>query len=252
MTEKTKSLVSQWFQENAYGTTESRYQQEQGPTTEHQAPSTTVSDIACPSIFYTMSLQFVAKSSVSKVLGARSFSQFPCLLQQKSDATAPHNNHVPNAEHEPGLLTWIDFFKLRKQERRINTGSSVFTALIGTQISWAYLSTMQIDPMQTIFGFDPLVVICGTLAASGGLGFLCGPIVGSWLFKLKHKHQLASYTVKNKAFLQHIKDNRVDASSQSFSNPVPDYYGERISSLKEYRQWLRDCHSHRRKAKEFL
>lgn len=149
-------------------------------------------------------------------------------------------------------LTWFDFFKLRKTERRINVGSSIFTALMGCNISWGYLSNMQIDPTQMIFGFDPIVVISGALIASGALGYLFGPLIGSQIFKVSHSKHLVDYNDKNKDFLQHIIQNRVDASSQSFSNPVPDYYGEKIGSIKEYRQWLRDCHKYARKAKEFL
>ncbi|CCE63414.1 hypothetical protein TPHA_0E03240 [Tetrapisispora phaffii CBS 4417] len=149
-------------------------------------------------------------------------------------------------------LTWADFFALRRTERKINVGSSIFTALVGSNLSWAYLSTMQIDPTQTLLGFDPLVAISAGLIASGTLGYLFGPLLGSQIFNVGHSKKLKSYTAKNKEFLKKIISNRVDASSQSFSNPVPDYYGEKIGSIKEYRQWLRDCHAYRRKAKEFL
>lgn len=45
---------------------------------------------------------------------------------------------------------------------------------------------------------------------------------------------------KEREFHRHIKKNRVDPTLQSTSNPVPDFYGEKIGSIKEYRQWLRD------------
>ncbi|QLL33755.1 hypothetical protein HG536_0F00800 [Torulaspora globosa] len=149
-------------------------------------------------------------------------------------------------------LTWIDFFKMRRQQRRINVGSSVFTAFLGCNASWAYLSTMQIDPTQTLLGFDPLMVITAGIAASGALGYLLGPLVGSQIFQMLNRRRLPGFDIKNKEFLKKVIENRVDASSQSFSNPVPDYYGEKIGSIGEYRQWLRDCHAYRRKAKEFL
>lgn len=149
-------------------------------------------------------------------------------------------------------LTWKEFFHLRKQQRRINVVSSGFTALLGCNISWAYLSNMEIDPTQMILGFDPLVVVSAGLMASGALGYLFGPLIGTQVFNLKNNKTLNDFSAKNKEFLEHIIKNRVDASSQSFSNPVPDYYGEKIGSMKEYRQWLRDCHSYARKAKEFL
>lgn len=161
-------------------------------------------------------------------------------------ATSTQSNGADNG------LTWTEFFQLRKQQRRFNVGSSVFTAFLGCNASWAYLSTMEIDPTQTILGFDPLLVISTGIVSSGVLGYLFGPLIGSQIFKVSNRRKLSGYEVKNKEFLKRIIENRVDASSQSFSNPVPDYYGEKIGSLGEYRQWLRDCHAYRRKAKEFL
>lgn len=172
----------------------------------------------------------VRRANVARIFAARSVSSTP--------ETTP--------------FAWADFFKLRKQERKIDVGSSIVSAFLACNVSWSYVSTMQIDPTQTLFGFDPLVVVSAGMIASGGLGYLFGPLLGSSIFKLKNKGHLDNYNVKSKVFLSHIKANRVDASSQSFSNPVPDYYGERIGSLKEYRQWLRDCHAYRRKAKEFV
>lgn len=60
------------------------------------------------------------------------------------------------------------------------------------------------------------------------------------MWKLTHRAQLNLIEEKDKLFHQHIKRNRVDPSTQSTTNPVPDFYGEKIGSMKEYRQWLRD------------
>lgn len=57
---------------------------------------------------------------------------------------------------------------------------------------------------------------------------------------------------KEKEFLAHIKKNRVDPSFQSLSNPVPDYYGEKIGSVTQYRQWLKDQRAYNRKRETFL
>lgn len=57
---------------------------------------------------------------------------------------------------------------------------------------------------------------------------------------------------KEKEFYQRVRRYRVDPSSQSFSNPVPDYYGEKIGSVKDYRQWLKDQRAYNKKRQSFV
>jgi import inner membrane translocase subunit TIM23 len=45
---------------------------------------------------------------------------------------------------------------------------------------------------------------------------------------------------KERQFYNRIKANRVDPTSSSMANPVPDYYGEKIGSVQGYRRWLKD------------
>lgn len=149
-------------------------------------------------------------------------------------------------------MTWPQFFKLRKKERVFNTVSSVVSSIVFINGSWIYLSTLEIDPTQTIFGFDPLVAITVGMITCGGIGWLLGPVLGTALFKVSAGAQLPKYQQKQLDFLGKIQQNRVNPQSQSFSNPVPDYYGEKINSIQQYRQWLRDCHTYKRKASEFL
>ena len=130
--------------------------------------------------------------------------------------------------------------------------SSIFTACIGASVGLAYVSQLEMDLSFQIYGFDPILVMCVALISCGALGFLSGPLVGSTLFKAKNKGVLKLYEEKNSTFLKHIIKNRVDASRQSFSNPVPDFYGEKITSLKDYKQWLRACNAYRRKTTDFI
>jgi mitochondrial import inner membrane translocase subunit TIM23 len=52
---------------------------------------------------------------------------------------------------------------------------------------------------------------------------------------------------KEKQFYERIKRHRVDPSTNSFQNPVPDYYGEKIGSVTGYRHWLKDQRAYNRK-----
>lgn len=181
------------------------------------------------------------RSSVHRQVLARPFSTATRLLQSTATAGAA----------QPGL-NWSDFFALRRQQRRINIASSVATALVGSGVSWSYLSNVEIDPTQMIFGFDPFMIFFAGFIGVTGLGYMLGPLLGSAVFRVANTSKVSQYQIKNKEFLEKVFRNRVDPSSQSFSNPVPDYYGEKIEGLKSYKQWLRDCHAYKRKAKEFL
>lgn len=45
---------------------------------------------------------------------------------------------------------------------------------------------------------------------------------------------------KERDFFDRIRKYRVDPTTSSMQNPVPDYYGEKITSVQGYRQWLKD------------
>lgn len=149
-------------------------------------------------------------------------------------------------------LTWTDFLQLRKQQGRINTATSIVTATLSAGVAFLYIGTTGFDPEKHVFGYDAMTVYSLGIIGAGFLGFLAGPTLGNGVFKMVNRRVLNDFKIRDQAFLERIKHNRVDPSRQSFSNPVPDFYGERIYSVKDYKQWLRDCHAFRRKAKEFL
>jgi len=149
-------------------------------------------------------------------------------------------------------MNWVEYLKLKKQNSIVNTGASVFTGICGGLVTLTYLGNIEIDVEKPIMGLDPIMVLGGAVILGGGFGYLLGPFLGTAIFNLQNKAVIQPFKLKDKEFMMRIKRNRVDPSSQSFSNPVPDYYGERIYSLKDYRQWLRDCNAFRRKSKEFL
>lgn len=149
-------------------------------------------------------------------------------------------------------MNWVDFFKLRKQNRYLNNVASGITAFGGAFATLTYLGNFEIDVEKPIFGFDPFMVLGGCLLLGGMGGYLLGPFLGTAVFNLRSKAVLQQFKEKEVLFLLRVRRYRADPSSQSFSNPVPDYYGEKIYSLQNYKQWLRDCNAFRRKAKEFL
>ena len=87
--------------------------------------------------------------------------------------------------------------------------------------------------------FDPMIVFLCATAACTGLGWLVGPSFGSGVWNLLHRGQAGQMARRDKEFYDHIHRMRADASKHNVHKPMPDYYGEKIGSLHEYRHWLR-------------
>ena len=123
--------------------------------------------------------------------------------------------------------------------------TTIPTTLLAGAAAGSYFLTLEIDPSNTIAGIDPIYINAGLTLACTGLGWLTGPTVGTSIWGLLHRKNAKQIADKDHDFYEHIKRNRVDPTRQSVQNPVPDYYGEKIGSIKQYRQWLRDqvsCH----------
>ncbi|TIA81866.1 hypothetical protein E3P92_02088 [Wallemia ichthyophaga] len=160
--------------------------------------------------------------------------------------TAPNNNQDSALQGvEP--LNWEDFLNIRKSRHRYDAIASIPTTLGGFFGGASYFSSF--DPNQVIFGLFTLFSLAGiTIMGCGALGWLTGPSLGTSIWKFLHKSKLPEYEIKERLFFHHIMKKRVDPARQSVQNPVPDYYGESIVSLKSYRQWLRDQATYNRKA----
>lgn len=96
-------------------------------------------------------------------------------------------------------------------------------------------------------GLDPMLASIIALVASAGAGWLTGPIIGTAVFNLLHGNVRDEMATKEKDFYSRIKRLRVDPSRQSMQNPLPDYYGEKIGSVAEFRTWMKDQRAYNRK-----
>lgn len=112
----------------------------------------------------------------------------------------------------------------------------------------AYFGSLEIDASKPIMGLDPIFFFGGATLGCVGLGYLIGPIIGSTCWRLTHRRTMALIEARDREFHSRIVKNRVDPTAQSATNPVPDFYGEKIGSLHEYRQWLRDQAKYKRKS----
>ncbi|KAK1833740.1 mitochondrial import protein Pam17 [Podospora conica] len=102
------------------------------------------------------------------------------------------------------------------------------------------LSTGSADALVSKVPLDPFVTLGLMTFSSAALGWLVGPVLGSVIFNLFHRRFKTQMAVKESQLFARIKKNRVDPTTSSASNPVPDYYGEKISSVAGYREWLKD------------
>lgn len=136
----------------------------------------------------------------------------------------------------------------------MNLVSSALSSVVFTLSGGGYLSTLEFSATQTIMGIDAPAMMGIATVGIGALGWLSGPLVGNfiWNRKVSKLGWTDEVMSKETEFYHRIHKHRVDPRMQSVSNPVPDYYGEKIGSLKDYRRWLKDQRAYNRKREMFI
>ncbi|KAI5306531.1 TIM23 complex component [Ascosphaera pollenicola] len=187
------------------------------------------------------------------VQGSRAYSTQtkPELTTESSNAKAATT--TPEAAARQSSLDWNRFFKIRAMRRRYSQASSILAAIASTGGGLQVMANQDIEYITAQFPIlDPMVLMVLSIAASGGLGWLMGPFLGNGLFNLVYRKERVEFERKDKDLFSRIKAYRVDPSANSFSNPVPDYYGEKINSVQDYRRWLKDQRAYNRKKRTFI
>ncbi|EIW51814.1 Pam17-domain-containing protein [Trametes versicolor FP-101664 SS1] len=204
---------------------------------------------------------FVRNAPSSCRVGARTRTQLLSTTRAKSTkatktpaskAPKTSTSSAPPSQVEKETLPWQEYLSIRKQKRRWETAVTIPATALGFFAGISYFGNMEMDPSKPIFNIDPMFVYGGATLGCAGLGYLLGPVIGSSIWRLTHRRTMKLIEQRDKEFHQHIVKNRVDPTAQSATNPVPDYYGEKIGSLHAYRQWLRDQSKFRKKASGFL
>ncbi|CAO3618529.1 unnamed protein product [Cunninghamella blakesleeana] len=174
-------------------------------------------------------------------------SQLQRSLQLQSNII--FRTYATKAENTNQVLipTWNDYFKLRSKRLLFERASYAPCAILPAAYTGGYFMQMQIDPTTTIFGMDPIMAAALSTIGAGFGGFLTGPLFGDAIFKTLNRKYIPEMDARDKAFYERIKKNRVDARFNSVQNPVPDYYGENIKSVADYRAWLRKQREYYRK-----
>ncbi|KAJ9294287.1 hypothetical protein DTO217A2_9204 [Paecilomyces variotii] len=221
-------------------------------TKQRRQPAGTVSKCQNNPLFQSPIQGNVLKSSRSQSVQsiAKIAVQRSCI---RSNSTTSAASATTSSSTQDAPLDWNTFFKLRTSRRRYSLGSSIVASIASTAIGVQILSSQDLENLGAqVMGLDPFVVLGLATAACGAVGWLAGPFLGNAVWGLVHRRYKSGVAVKEKEFYNRIKRHRVDPSSNSLANPVPDYYGEKIGSVQGYRQWLKDQRAYNRKKNRFI
>ncbi|KAJ1643857.1 TIM23 complex component [Coemansia asiatica] len=176
-------------------------------------------------------------------------SSFVRLVQQPTLrlTQTPNGLRFQSTVRKMDPLDWDGFFKMRRQRRLWERLAALPCALMGLGAGAAVFASLPVNPQQTFMGLDPLVVFGGATMFCGVLGFVVGPTVGRVWYRVANRELAQALDMKEARFFEHVRANRSDPSFSSASNPLPDFYGEKIQSLSGYRRWLRKQREHERK-----
>ncbi|KAF9960287.1 TIM23 complex component [Mortierella alpina] len=215
-----------------------------GAGTPHPRP-TTASPGLSPSPAVKASTTATSAKSPTTEAGAAAAATASSRVQPSSKGAGIGFDN--NGNH----MDWNSYFLLRRTRRNYERFFMVPCALLGLGSAGYYFANKDFDPTP-IFGMDQVLVYgLGTIAA-GIVGLAIGPVVGNMIFRTAHSKARPLVDRMDKEFHKHIVKNRADPTANSVRNPVPDYYGEKIKSVSEYRKWLRKQREYRRKATFFV
>ncbi len=146
-------------------------------------------------------------------------------------------------------ITWKQFFYYRSQKRLWERTSAFIGGTLGSfGAGYYFFSVADFDPTQPLFGLpDPTIayvggaMICGAIATASSLQF--GGVL--WrLSKTKQGNFLRIIDEKERDFFSRLskhrpKDIKFINVPGSGEVALPDYYGEKIHSIKDYKEWIK-------------
>ncbi|KAF8912125.1 mitochondrial import protein Pam17-domain-containing protein [Gymnopilus junonius] len=168
------------------------------------------------------------------------------MTKAKRQPTTPKSSAQTSTPK--ATLSWPEYLEIRRNKRTWQTVATIPCALLGFMGGAAYFGNLDTDPLKPVMGIDPFFFYGFCTMGCVGFGALIGPTLGASIWRFRNRNILDLIDRRDTEFFQRIAKNRVDPTLQSPTQPVPDYYGEKIGSLAQYRQWLRDQNKYKRKA----
>ncbi|KAF9922794.1 TIM23 complex component [Linnemannia zychae] len=165
-------------------------------------------------------------------------------------STLDHQVH-PQIKVERKSMDWNTYFALRGTRRLYEITFAALTVPIGSLGGAYYLAQQTFNPSISICGMDQVVMCLIGGATSGFLGLAVGPVAGDVAFRLVYRDSQPLVDKMDKEFFNRIALNRAKPAGNLLA-PFPDYYGEGIASVHDYRAWLRKQREYNRSTMFFV
>ena len=118
--------------------------------------------------------------------------------------------------------------------------SGIPLALNAIPTAYFLMNSPWIDPSKPIFGIDPLLFIGATTISTATVGYLVGNALPMLFMKWFKRGLFREYNDRQGSFYSRILKHRVSvATDPSKLVQNADFYGEKISSVSDYKAWLR-------------
>ena len=112
------------------------------------------------------------------------------IIHHYSTDSASLDSSPTSTPPPPSTLTWNDYLALRRSRRNYNLVASVATCA-GSTASGVLLVNNYFELIGTYIALDPFFIIIIGTVASAGIGWLSGPILGNFVFKMFHRRVTA-------------------------------------------------------------
>ncbi|KAI9193622.1 mitochondrial import protein Pam17-domain-containing protein [Polychytrium aggregatum] len=138
-------------------------------------------------------------------------------------------------------IPWKQYFELRKSKSH----AEIAAAAVGGSVTFFAASIYvfaiaDYDPTKMIMDMDPMVTYSAGIFVATGCGIGLSLLSGGSIWRLfTNKQLLKGMDLREREFFDRIAKHRPTTQNTSLQNPMPDFYGENVKSVADYRAWLR-------------
>ncbi|KAK5801436.1 mitochondrial import protein Pam17-domain-containing protein [Linnemannia elongata] len=206
------------------------------------SPNLTTSTMAMPP------RRFISNSKRSNIAGSIDVITYANGVEPSFFSNLNRTHHLV----ERKSMDWNSYFALRGTRRLYERVFMVPSTLLGLLGGGYYFAHQDFDPTISIFGMDQVLLYGLGTVGVGLVGLAVGPVVGNVIFRAVHANARPLLDKMDREFFKRIALNRANPTGNPLGHPIPDFYGEKVKSVHDYRSWLRKQREYRRKAIYFV